>query len=53
MINLSSLFHYTKEFGTFKQILVEELRFSYCYEPFGSIVAKQGWDIEIKKVARP
>ena len=49
MINSSSLFHFTKEFGAFKQILAEGLRFSYCYEPFGSVVAKQGLDIEIKK----
>lgn len=48
MIN-SSLFHFTREFGTFRQILTEGLRFSYCYEPFGAIVAKQGWDIELKR----
>lgn len=49
MINSSSLFHFTREFGTFRQILTEGLRFSYCYEPFGEIVAKQGWDIELKR----
>lgn len=49
MINSSSLFHFTREFGVFRQILTEGLRFSYCYEPFGEIVAKQGWDIELKK----
>ena len=49
MINPSSLFHFTREFGTFRQIITEGLRFSYCYEPFGEIVAKQGWDIELKK----
>lgn len=48
MINSSSLFHFTREFGTFRQILTEGLRFGYCYEPFGEIVAKQGWDIELK-----
>ena len=45
MVNSSSLFHFTREFEVFKQILSEGLRFSYCYEPFGDIVAKHGWDI--------
>lgn len=49
MINSSSLFHFTREFGTFRQILTDGLRFYYCYEPYGEIVAKQGWDIELKK----
>ena len=49
MVNSSSLFHFTREFEVFKQILSEGLRFSYCYEPFDDIVAKQGWDIELKK----
>lgn len=49
MINSSSLFHFTREFEVFRQILTEGLRFSYCYEPFGDIVAKQGWDVELKK----
>lgn len=49
MVNSSSLFHFTKEFEVFKQILEEGLRFSYCYEPFGEIVAKQGWDIVLKE----
>lgn len=48
MINSSSLFYFTREFGTFRQILTEGLRFGYCYEPFGEIVAKQSWDIELK-----
>lgn len=49
MVNSSSLFHFTREFEVFKQILSEGLRFSYCYEPFGDIVAKHGWDIVLKK----
>lgn len=49
MVNSSSLFHFTREFEVFKQILSEGLRFSYCYEPFSDIVAKQGWDIVLKK----
>ena len=49
MINSSSLFHFTRDFGAFKRILTEGLRFGYCYEPFGEIVAKQGWDIELKR----
>lgn len=49
MVNSSSLFHFTREFEVFKQILSEGLRFSYCYEPFDDIVAKQGWDIVLKK----
>ncbi len=49
MVNSSSLFHFTKEFEVFKQIIVEGLRFSYCYEPFGDIVAKQGWNIVLKE----
>lgn len=49
MINSSSLFHFTKEFEIFKQILTDGLRFSYCYEPYGDIVAKQGLDIEFKR----
>ena len=48
MVNSSSLFHFTREFEVFKQILSEGLRFSYCYEPFGDIVAKHGWDIVLK-----
>ena len=48
MVNSSSLFHFTRDFETLKQILAEGLRFSYCYEPFGEIVAKQGWDIVLK-----
>ena len=48
MVNSSSLFHFTREFEVFKQILSEGLRFSYCYEPFDDIVAKQGWDIVLK-----
>lgn len=49
MINSSSLFHFTRDFGAFKHILTEGLRFGYCYEPFGEIVAKQGWDIELMR----
>jgi hypothetical protein len=49
MINSSSLFHFTSEFGILEKILTEGLRFSYCYEPFGEIVAKQGWEVELKK----
>ncbi|MBO5630507.1 MAG: hypothetical protein J5965_15695 [Aeriscardovia sp.] len=48
MVNSSSLFHFTRDFETLKQILAEGLRFNYCYEPFGEIVAKQGWDIVLK-----
>ena len=48
MVNSSSLFHFTRDFETLKQILAKGLRFSYCYEPFGEIVAKQGWDIVLK-----
>lgn len=48
MTNSSSLFHFTREFGTFKEILTKGLRFSYCYEPYSDVVAKQGWNIEFK-----
>ena len=48
MINSSSLFHFTDEFGKFKEILTKGLRFSYCYEPYNDVVAKQGWDFEFK-----
>jgi hypothetical protein len=48
MINSSSLFHFTREFGTFKEILTEGLRFGYCYEPYSDVVAMQGWNFEFK-----
>jgi len=48
MVNSSSLFHFTRKFAVFKQILAEGLRLNYCYEPFGEIVAKQGWDVVLK-----
>lgn len=48
MINASSLFHFTNELWKFKEILTKGLRFGYCYEPYGDVVAKQGWDIDLK-----